>query len=163
TQSAMPAVAHKRGSCTWDDYLALDEDDRRELIDGDLVGVEVSPTRAHEHIASQLAYFITLWGKSARRGGQVLASGYKVRISERRGVQPDVQYYRSDTPARRGQDAGLIDGHPDLVVEVISPSSRRYDRVIKLGYYQSVAVPEYWIIDPDARTVERLVLVAGAY
>lgn len=54
-------------------------------------------------------------------------------------------------------------GAPDLVVEVVSASSRRYDRVVKLGYYADAGVPEYWVVDPEARTLERLVLRGGAY
>ena len=48
------------------------------------------------------------------------------------------------------------DGTPDLVVEILSPSSRRYDRVTKLRWYAQLGVPEYWLVDPDARTLERL-------
>ena len=54
-------------------------------------------------------------------------------------------------------------GHPDLVVEIVSPSSQRYDRVKKLHWYAQLGVPEYWLIDPEARTLERLVLRDGVY
>jgi Uma2 family endonuclease len=63
----------------------------------------------------------------------VLGSGYKVRISTKRGVMPDVQFYRADN-LPRGQDRGLVGGRPDLVVEVTSLSSVRFDRVKKLGW-----------------------------
>jgi Uma2 family endonuclease len=58
-----------------------------------------------------------------------------------------------------------VRGRADLVVEVISPSSRRYDRVNKLNWYAELGVPEYWILDPgpDARTLERLVLRERAF
>ncbi|MCI0632530.1 MAG: Uma2 family endonuclease, partial [Actinobacteria bacterium] len=55
-------------------------------------------------------------------------------------------------------DKGFARGVPDLVVEVMSPSSGRYDRVVKLGWYATAGVREYWIVDPLARTLERLVL-----
>ena len=54
-------------------------------------------------------------------------------------------------------------GHPDVVVEVVSPSSGRYDRVTKLRYYAQKGVLEYWIVDPQARTLERLVLRDGVF
>jgi Uma2 family endonuclease len=76
---------------------------------------------------------------------------------------PDLQFYREGNDAVRDQDSGLVRGRPDLVVEVISPSSRRYDRVTKLRWYAQLAVPEYWLVDPEARTLERLVLRDGAY
>ena len=158
-----PVVIAQTGPYTWDDFVELDDDDRRELIDGDLVEVEVSPTRSHEHVVLTLGYLLLGWVESRGRKDQVLASAYKVRIAERRGVMPDLQFYREDNPHRRGQNKGMVDDRPDLAVEVISPSSRRYDRVVKLGYYQSVGVPEYWIVDPEARTVEQLILTDGFY
>jgi Uma2 family endonuclease len=146
---------------TWDDFVALDEDDLRELIDGELVEVEV-PRGKHEQIVALLCFFLAAWSK-AGAGGRVFASGYKVRISERRGVMPDVQFYRRGNDAPVDQDDGLVRGLPDLVVEVISPSSQRYDRVTKLRWYARLGIPEYWLVDGTARTVERLVLREGAY
>jgi Uma2 family endonuclease len=146
---------------TWDDFVALDEDDLRELIDGELVEVEV-PTRTHEDIVAMLCHFLFGWAERGH-GGRATASGYKVRISNRRGVMPDVQFYRRGNVQARDQDLGLVRGHPDLVVEVVSPSSRRYDRVTKLHWYAQLGVPEYWLVDPEARTLEQLVLHDGAY
>ncbi len=146
---------------TWEDFVALDDDDLRELIDGELVEVEV-PTFGHEEIVATLAYFLRAWVE-AGHGGRVVASGYKVRVSDRRGVMPDLQLYRSGNDAPVTQQQGLVQGRADLVVEIVSPSSRRYDRVKKLNWYAQLGVPEYWIIDPEARTLERLVLRDGAY
>jgi Uma2 family endonuclease len=146
---------------TWDDFVALEEDDLRELIDGELVEVEV-PTDVHEYIVGRIASALTVWC-DAGHGGRVLASGYKVRISDRRGVMPDVQFYRDGNQSSREQQTGLVRGHPDLVVEVVSPSSQRYDRVKKLRWYGELGVPEYWLIDPQARMLERLLLRDGAY
>jgi Uma2 family endonuclease len=146
---------------TWDDFVALDEDDLRELIDGELVEIEV-PTGTHEAIVILLGYFLTAWSQ-AGNGGRALGSGYKIRISERRGVMPDLQFYRRGNDAVRDQDSGLVRGRPDLVVEIVSPSSRRYDRVTKLRWYAALGVTEYWLVDPDARTLEELVLQEGAY
>ncbi len=148
------------GPFTWSDFLALGEDDRRELIEGELVEVEV-PIEIHEHIVVQLAFFLTAWARP-RRAGHALASGYKVRIGERRGVMPDLQFYRAGSSAMRTQQA-LVSGHPDLVVEIVSESSVRYDRITKRGYYARIGVPEYWIIDPSPRTLERWVLEGEEY
>jgi Uma2 family endonuclease len=146
---------------SWDDFVALDDDDRRELIDGELVEVEV-PNKLHEHIVIALSAFLYWWARSGRRG-QVIGSGYKVRIDAHRGVMPDMQYIRATNPAARGQEKALEQGHPDLAVEIISPSSRRFDRVKKLDWYARIGVPEYWIVDAEARTIERLVLSRGRY
>jgi Uma2 family endonuclease len=76
---------------------------------------------------------------------------------------PDVQFYRRGNDAVRDQEQGLVRGRPDLVVEVVSASSRRFDRVKKLRWYAQLGVPEYWLVDPETRTLERLVLQDGAY
>jgi Uma2 family endonuclease len=76
---------------------------------------------------------------------------------------PDLRFFRSSNPAAGGDAVGLVSGHPDLAVEIISESSRRYDRMTKLAWYASIGVPEYWVIDPAARTLERLVLQDGKY
>ncbi|MGO8993773.1 MAG: Uma2 family endonuclease [Polyangiaceae bacterium] len=146
---------------TWDDFIALDEDDPRELIDGELVEVEV-PTATHEEIVIALGYFLRAWVEKGH-GGRVLASGYKVRISDRRGVMPDLQYYRQGNESAVEQQQGLVTGQPDLVVEIVSGSSRRYDRVTKLRWYAQRGVAEYWIVDPEGRTFERLVLRDEGY
>ena len=148
-------------SYTWDDFIALDEDDPRELIDGELVEVEV-PTLRHERIVTELTYWLSAWSH-AGHGGYALVSGYKIRVSEKRGVMPDVQFYRKGNEIPADQDQGLVRGRADLLVEIVSPSSRRYDRVKKLNWYAGLGVPEYWIVDPEVRTLERLVLKEGAY
>lgn len=155
-----PAIFERSLRYTWDDFIALDEDDRRELLDGDLVEVDV-PTETHEHIGAELIYHLVGWTRSGH-AGRVLGSGYKVRISNKRGVMPDVQLYRrNNLPV--GQEQGLTQGRPDLAVEIVSPSSRSIDRVKKLHWYGSIGVPEYWIIDPEARTLERLVFDGKHY
>jgi len=163
-----PAVLHtplvieatlSSNACTWDEFVALEEDDRRELIDGELLEVEV-PTKLHEYVVWLIGCFFGQWALP-RKAGFGVVSGFKVRISDRRGVMPDFQFFRMTNPAASGDSAALEDGRADLVVEVISPSSVRYDRVIKLEYYASIGVPEYWIIDLPGRTLERLVLQDG--
>jgi Uma2 family endonuclease len=149
------------GSYTWEDFILLEGDDRRELIDGELLEVEV-PTDVHEYIVAMLTMFIMGWACQTKRG-YAFVSGYKVKISERRGVMPDLQLYLHKNKSAKRSEQGLVEGHPDLAIEILSPTSARYDRVIKLGYYASIGVPEYWVVDPAARTLERLVLHEGRY
>jgi Uma2 family endonuclease len=155
-----PSSAAPGGVYSWDDFIALEEDDLRELIDGELLEVEV-PTLKHESAVGGIVAALTVWAYA--HGGKAVPSGYKVRVSARRGVMPDVQYFRRGNEPAGDQDAGLTRGRADLVVEVVSPSSRRYDRVKKLRWYAQLGVPEYWIVDPEARTLERLVLGEGGY
>lgn len=145
---------------TWDDFAALDEDDRRELIDGQLTEAEV-PTAHHERIVALLAYYLLSW-VLPRRAGEVHGSGYKLRVDADRGLMPDLQFYAADNPAPNPlPPQGMDAGRPDLAVEVISPTSRRRDRVTKLNAYAALGVSEYWIIDPEAHTLECFTLDVG--
>ncbi len=144
------------GAHRWRDFVSLPHNDSRELIDGHLVQVEV-PTELHEWIVAYLTTRLMNW--ALEHGGRVLTSGYKVRVSDTRGVMPDVQFYRSGRP--RNPPQGLEKGAPDLAVEVISPSSRAIDRVRKRDWYASIGTPEYWLVDPEAQTVERFLLAGG--
>ena len=151
----------RKRSYTWDDFVALPDDDRRELIDGELVEVEVVPGQVHEFIVLILGSYLVAYAR--RRGGRALASGYKVRVSDRRGVMPDLQYFAPGNEPDESQEGGLVTGRPDIAIEIMSPTSRRYDRIVKLGYYLALRVPEYWLIDPVARTLERLVYTKKGY
>lgn len=143
----------------WADFIELDEDDLRELIDGQLLEVEV-PTKLHEWVVSFLIIALGNWAR--QNGGIVLGSGYKVRINDRRGVMPDVQYFRRGRASTIGEQ-GLETGAPDLAVEVVSPTSSRYDRVVKLRWYAQIGVPEYWIVAPEEKTLTRLTLDGPTY
>ncbi len=156
----MPEASTTAGPYTWDDFVALEEDDLRELIDGELVEVEV-PRGTHERVVAMLIANLVTWARE--HGGRVLASGYKIRVSDRRGAMPDVQFYARGNDASVEQEDGLVVGRPDLVVEVVSPTSQRHDRVTKLRWYAQLGVPEYWLVDPAARTLEQLLLHDGAY
>ncbi len=148
------------GPYTWDDFIATDDEDKRELVDGHLLELEM-PTEAHEYAVAELIRLLGNWAKE--HGGRVLGSGYKVRISSKRGVMPDLQYYRKGR--KRPPPQGLDDGSPDLVVELVSPSSASHDRVSKFNWYREIGVPEYWVIDVIAEqpTMLRHVLYNGHY
>jgi len=156
TRARAPAAGLK----TWDDFVLLGDDDRRELIDGEFVETEV-PTDPHEWIVGMLVHLLHAWALP-RRAGVAFPSGYKVRVSARRGVMPDVQFYRKGNPSQRERQ-GVVRGSPDVAVEVISPASVSCDRVTKLDYYRSIGAKEYWIVDAEHRTFERLVLKGGDY
>ncbi|HEY6459341.1 MAG TPA: Uma2 family endonuclease, partial [Polyangiaceae bacterium] len=131
-----------------------------ELIDGELVEVEV-PRAEHECLVALLTFYLVGWAET-HGGGTTFGSGYKIRITNERGVMPDVQFFRAGRE-HRSQGRGLSQGQPDLAVEIVSPSSVRYDRVVKMNWYASIGVPEYWVVDPEARTLECLVLQDGRY
>jgi len=76
---------------------------------------------------------------------------------------PDVQFFGAENRAAQVTDLGLTRGHPDLAIEVVSRTSVRYDRKTKLAWYASIGVPEYWIVEPERRLLERFVLQGDLY
>jgi Uma2 family endonuclease len=136
---------------TWDDVQQLaDDGNRYEAIDGDL-HVTAVPSFGHQRISHRLA--VALHDLLERPGLGVLAAAPGVTFpGSSEGVQPDLVFV---SEARRGilRPYG-IDGAPDLVVEILSPSTRARDTGVKLKLYRRHGVAEYWIVDPEARLVE---------
>lgn len=131
---------------------------RRELIDGELF-VTPSPTTRHQRV---VAVLIQVLGSYAdRAGGEVLPGPVDVLVSERTMLQPNVLYV---APGRLGiVGERNLDGPPDLVIEVSSPSTRRLDLTRKKHVYAAFGVPEYWFVDLDAERVEIHRLAEGRY
>lgn len=144
---------------TWNDFIALPEDDRRELVDGHFRTFE-PPTKWHANISARLIAALSNWAE--RRDYVVLGSAYKVRVSETRGAMPDVQMLTKVTYDAAGAN-GLEGGHPELVIEVVSPGSKTHDGLRKLDWYAQVGVPEYWLVDPENRTLVAHHLQNGVY
>jgi Uma2 family endonuclease len=136
---------------TYDDLQRMREtrDERLELIDGELF-VTPSPSPMHQDISGNLyTLFRNVVFESGR--GRAYYAPLDVRLDENTIVQPDLIIILSDrspvlTTAR-------VEGVPSLADEIISPSTSAYDRVTKRDVYARSSVPEYWLVDPDAKTV----------
>lgn len=141
-----------QGAWTYEDYLRLPDDDQRyEVIRGHLY-VAASPNYDHQytviHLAAQLLGYVKANGL-----GIVLTAPFDVILPDgiSAPVEPDLLFIRKENQPRRG-DASFK-GAPDLVVEVLSPSNRHYDRKIKFAAYRDAGVRELWLADPLARSV----------
>jgi Uma2 family endonuclease len=159
--STQPPLGTEPGRISIEQWAALDEESRGELVDGTLVEEEV-PGTIHELLVAWLCETLRRWGRPA--GVIVFASGLRLALSPRLGRIPDVAVY---LPAsRRPQLRGAVDVPPSLVVEVVSPGPRdaRRDRVEKLHDYAAFGVRWYWLVDPELRSFEILELGAdGRY
>lgn len=135
-------------------WTALDEDVEGELVDGVLEEEEM-PSIPHELVVSFLIEVLRAW--FVPRGGFVLGSETKLGITAHRGRKPDVVVYASKDrlPPRR---AAILRAAPDIVVEVVTPTPRdaRRDRVRKKPDYAKLGVRQYWLVDPEIRSVEIL-------
>jgi Uma2 family endonuclease len=123
---------------------------RHELIDGEHY-VTPSPSWQHQTAVSNLMLILGTFVRE-RRLGWVRVAPLDVLFSQFDVVEPDVLFV---SRARAEQIRKLyLAGAPDLVVEVLSPSTRRVDLEVKRRLYESRGVPEYWLVDPVAETVE---------
>lgn len=144
---------------TYDDYVLMPDDGQRyELIDGELCVVP-SPNFPHQQLLSELHL---LMGPYVRRhGGVLLFSAFDVILSPTNVVQPDMLYVSAEHRSRVERRG--LNGAPDLAVEVLSDFSKRRDEVVKRALYERFRVAEYWVIDPEAKTVKVFRLANGKY
>jgi Uma2 family endonuclease len=124
---------------------------RYELVDGELL-VTPSPGFPHQRAVSRLLVALSIY-LERERVAEALTSPFDVELEPESVTQPDI-FVLSSGEARRLQAQGLPAFSLLLTVEVLSPSSSRHDRVRKRPLYQR-HVPEYWIVDVDARLIER--------
>lgn len=136
-----------------EEWEQMDEDEPGELVNGVLEEEEMADN-PHEVIVSALLYLLMTWAHP--RDGLVFASDAKYALSKRRGRKPDVSVFV--THGRKLPRRGANRIPPDIMVEVMSPTPRdhRRDRVQKLNEYAAFGVRWYWLVDPEARTIEIL-------
>jgi Uma2 family endonuclease len=129
-----------------------------ELWDGELI-MSPAPSFFHQQIVAQFYEQLNAWVRAHKLGKTGIAPLDMV-LTNTRVTQPDVVFIsnqRLDIIQER------LMGAADLVAEVISPTSRRRDRIDKRDLYEQHGVQEYWLLDPEAQTVEVLHLVRGEY
>ncbi len=148
-----------QGEWTYEDYRRLPDDGRRyEVLRGALY-VTPAPAYSHQFAVWQLG---RLLGNFVVENdlGVILLAPFDTLLP--RGiaspVQPDLAFVRKENQPR--PEDGNFKGVPDLVVEVLSPGTRRLDRTVKLAAYRDAGVPEVWFADPRPRTIQVLVLSA---
>jgi len=141
---------------TVQDYMSTPEGMRYQLLDGEMI-LAPSPTQKHQTVLANLAAAVRTFVQQ-RNLGRVWFAPFDVVLSNYDVAQPDLMFVSNER-------AGIIteaniQGAPDLVVEILSPSTAEYDQGYKRALYSRHEVGEYWLVDPDAETVEVLVLGA---
>ena len=141
----------RQGSYTINDYFAVPNDIRIELIDGVIVERN-TPTWKHQKILGELHVAFYRCIEEHGRDCEVLFAPFGVRIDrdDRTMLEPDLLVMYGPDGNNEGD---YYDGAPDLVAEVLSPSTRLYDCTVKLRKYMNAGVREYWIIDPENEKV----------
>ncbi len=144
---------------TYEDYYRLDDDQRHEIIDGNLL-MAPSPDMWHQDWSLNLSVLIANHVKHHKLG-KIFVAPFDVVLDSENTVQPDLIFVAAAS-------LGIIQpraifGTPDLLIELISPASARRDRYDKKELYARFGVREYWIGDPANKSLEILTLQAGRY
>ena len=144
---------------TYVDYLNAPEDKRYELLDGDLV-MTPAPGERHQRASILLGWRLIQF-VTENRLGRVYAAPFDVVLSNTDVVQPDLLFVSHERA--HVVTAANVRGAPDLVVEILSPSTADRDLTFERRLYARHGVNEYWIVDTDAGTVTVLLLREGEF
>ncbi len=124
-------------------------DQRFELIDGEAI-LMGTPITDHQRAVGKC--YLILTAISTAIGGEAFIAPLEVYLDDRNIPQPDAMWVAANSKCKVGTSG--LEGAPDLVIEVFSPSTRQHDRVTKFRLYQKHGVREYWMIDPTAQYIE---------
>ena len=143
---------------TYEDYRNTPDDQRYELLDGALV-VLPTPNIAHQRVLGDLSFALHDFVREKRVGAAFLRVA--VVLADTNVVEPDITFVSASRMDIVESDN--IRGAPDLVVEIISPSNPERDVVRKRDIYARNGVGEYWIVDPEARSIRVMTLEGSTY
>ena len=142
---------------TYESYLKTPDDERYELLDGMLV-MEPAPLTTHQYVLGNLHHAVRSF-LDEHNLGEVYISPTDVVLSDTNVMQPDLLFVSAERAHIVTREN--IQGAPELVVEVLSPSTAERDKTLKLDLYARHGVKEYWLVDPNAKTV--MVLLLGEH
>lgn len=136
---------------TYEDYLLFPDDGRRhELIDGEHF-MTPAPSTKHQQISINLSTLFKIFLKE-KKVGMVYTAPCDVVLSDLDVVQPDLLFVSAHRLSIITEKC--IQGSPDLVVEIVSETTRKTDEIIKRKLYERYGVQEYWIVDPELETIK---------
>lgn len=144
---------------TYADYVKIDDNNRYEVFNGELRMVP-APSTDHQFVSRDLEFLV--WNFVNKNGlGEVLDAPVDVVFDDEEVYQPDLVFIKRDRQGIIKRDA--IHGVPDLIMEIVSPSSVFYDTVEKKEIYRKYGVNEYWLVFPDEKAIEVFALENGEY
>lgn len=153
------ALTKPAGTWTYEDLFALPDDGKRyEIIEGELYEM---PAPNWVHASTVMNLIALLLPIVQALGARMVTAPVDVFFPGANPVEPDILVILPGSRAI-GQGRG-VEGPPDLIVEVLSPSNRGHDLLTKRALYARAGVCEYWIVDPEARTLQILVLDRDAF
>jgi Uma2 family endonuclease len=145
---------------TYEDYVQFPDDGKRhEIIEGDHY-MTPAPRTKHQRISVNLASAMSTFAKPHKLG-LVFTAPCDVVFSDENIVQPDLLFVSAARAAIVTEDN--VQGVPDIIIEILSESTRRKDEVTKRKLYERFGVPEYWIVDPELEIVKIFKLAHQKY
>ena len=153
---ALPRNIRFKAADIWD---TPEDGNRYEVIDGQLC-MTPPPVPEHQAASGALHEYIGPYVRRHRLG-RLYAAPIGVELDDENGLQPDLVYVSAERLGIIGKRG--IECPPDLVVEILSPSTRRRDRGIKMRRYAAAGVPHYWIVDPRRQALEAYQLAEQGY
>jgi Uma2 family endonuclease len=155
----MAVMKAERPRVSYADLLAMPDDGRRyEIIDGELFDVSAAPSPSHQRVAKRLLRQLEAYFEAPGRG-EVFIAPVDVVLTTWDVFEPDLVVV-----TERGQvTARAVEGSPALVVEVLSPSTRSYDRTKKGRRYAALGISHFWVVDPAEARLQCYRLEEGAY
>ncbi len=141
----------KKQLYTYEDYARLPEGAPYQLIGGELV-MTPSPIPYHQRISKRIEFLIYEFAEKKKGLGEVLDAPVDVYFEEKETFQPDILFILKDRLNIVGEKK--IEAAPDLIVEILSPSTAYYDLRHKKDVYARHCVKEYWIVDPIEKSIE---------
>ncbi|GAB4367894.1 MAG: Uma2 family endonuclease [Calditrichia bacterium] len=153
-------LTDKKKKLTYQDYLSLPDDGNRyEIFEGELI-MTPAPKISHQEVSKSVGYELVQWERKTKLG-KVFYAPVDVLLSEKSIVQPDLIVILKENYGIITKEN--IQGAPDLVIEIVLPSSGYYDMFDKKELYEKYGVKEYWIVDPERGWVEVYVLKNGKF
>ena len=150
-------IPNKDKIYTYKDYLTFPNDERIEIVEGELYNMSPEPARIHQKLISNISYELQHYIKSNNGECEVYVAPFDVilktddeeAINSKSVVQPDISVI---CDKNKLTDSGCT-GSPDMIIEIVSPSNSSHDYITKLNLYQKYKVKEYWIIDPRVKKI----------
>ncbi len=146
-----------QGSYTYEDYKGFPDDFRCEIIDGQIYDMTPAPSIRHQEIVLKLGRLLGDYLDTKKHACRVYIAPADVILAEDEVVQPDVFIVCDPSKLRK---EGLF-GVPDVVFEVLSPTTVKKDRSKKMKLYRRFGVLEYFLVDPENELVEKYVFPQG--
>ena len=143
------AILHEKRKFTYQDHCKLPPEIRAEILDGELL-MCASPNTRHQRISRKIEISLCNWVEK-KDLGEVLNAPMDVVLSPYDVVQPDILFVSKERSKIITEPN--IQGAPDLVIEILSPGDEKRDTVRKKAIYEKYGVKEFWIVDPDIKSI----------